>query len=150
MKLTSRSEYALLALVHLARQAEDTYVSVDSIATAQSIPPKFLEQILLLMKRGKYLVSLKGQHGGYRLAKLPHEITVAEIVRLLDGPLAPTTSVSKNFYHSTPIEKEPALVNLFASVRDCILGILENTTLADLSRQASENSDNHTMNQLLD
>jgi Rrf2 family cysteine metabolism transcriptional repressor len=135
MKLTSRTEYALLALVYLARQAPETFTSVEAIATAQGIPSKFLEQILLLLKRGKFLNSLKGQHGGYRLAKTPAEITVAEIVRLLDGPIAPTTSVSKNYYQSSPIEKEPKLVNLFTSVRDCILDILENTTLAELSSE---------------
>jgi Rrf2 family transcriptional regulator, cysteine metabolism repressor len=132
MKLTSRTEYALLALIYLSRQTPNTYTPVETIATAQNIPPKFLEQILVLLKRGKYLNSLKGQHGGYRLAKLPADITIAEIVRLLDGPLSPTTSVSKNFYQSSPIEKEPNLVNLFISVRDCILDILENTTLADM------------------
>ncbi len=139
MKLTSRSEYALLALVYLARQPSETYISVESIATAQGIPPKFLEQILLLLKRGRYLISVKGQHGGYRLAKNPRDINVAEIVRVLDGRLAPSTSVSKNFYQTSPIEREPSLVSLFANVRDCILGILENTTLADLCGEVTTN-----------
>jgi Rrf2 family protein len=132
MKLTSRSEYALLALVYLARQSADVYIPVDKIAAEQAIPPKFLEQILLIMKRGHYLSSLKGHNGGYRLAKPPAAITLAEIIRLLDGPLAPTESVSKYFYRSTPIEKESALVEVFARVRDCMLEILENTTLADI------------------
>lgn len=134
MKLTSRSEYGLLALVYLARQPDEKYVSVDEIATAQAIPPKFLEQILLILKRAQYLNSLKGQKGGYRLAKLPETISVADIIRALDGPLAPTESVSKYFYRATPIEKEQALINLFVGVRDCILNILENTTLADISQ----------------
>lgn len=132
MRLTSRSEYALLALVYLARHSEDTYVAVEEIAQAQKIPPKFLEQILLVLKRGKYLISLKGQRGGYRLAKTPVEINLADVIRLLDGPLAPTDSVSKHFYRSTPIEKEEALTKLFTDIRDCILNILEHTTLADV------------------
>jgi Rrf2 family transcriptional regulator, cysteine metabolism repressor len=134
MKLTSRSEYGLLALVYLARHTTEDYVSVDTIATAQHVPPKFLEQILLTLKRAKLLISLKGQRGGYRLAKPAQEITVADIIRALDGPLAPTESVSKYFYRSTPIEKEQGLINLFIGVRDCILDILEHTTLADVSR----------------
>ena len=69
MRLTSRSEYALLALVHLARHAEDGYIAVHAIASAQEIPPKFLEQILLTLKRARYVASLKGQRGGYRLAR---------------------------------------------------------------------------------
>lgn len=132
MKLTSRSEYALLALVYLARQPADTYIRVDTIAVEQAIPPKFLEQILLVLKRGKYLTSQKGHHGGYRLAKSPDTITLAEIIRLIDGPLAPTDSVSKNFYRSTPIEKESRLLDVFVRVRDSMVTILENTTLADV------------------
>lgn len=134
MKLTSRSEYALLALSYLAQQEKsEVYVRVEAIATANGIPAKFLEQILLVLKRGRYVSSLKGQHGGYRLAKEPASITVAEIIRLLDGPLAPTESVSKNFYRETPIAKNEKLVGLFTAVRDCILNIMENTTLADIS-----------------
>jgi Rrf2 family transcriptional regulator, cysteine metabolism repressor len=132
MRLTSRTEYALLALVYLARHTETDYVAVDEIAQAQGIPPKFLEQILLVLKRGTYLVSLKGQRGGYKLAKPPAEVNLAEVIRLLDGPLAPTDSVSKNFYRSTPIEKEEKLTGLFTQIRDCILSILEHTTLADV------------------
>jgi Rrf2 family protein len=132
MKLSSRSEYALLALVYLGRQTPEQHTSVEKIAQAQAIPPKFLEQILLTLKRGGYLASLKGQRGGYRLAKAADTITIAEIVRLLDGPLAPSETVSKNFYRATPIQKEAALVALFTRVRDCVLEIMEKTTLADL------------------
>lgn len=132
MKLTSRSEYALLALVYLTRQPLDVYVSAETIAEAQSIPAKFLEQILLALKRAQYLESTKGQHGGYRLAKPASAITLAEILRALDGPLAPTQAVSKFFYRSTPIEKEERLLDVFRRVRDCILEIMEKTTLADL------------------
>ncbi len=132
MKLTSKSEYAMLALVYLARQPENTYIRVETIAIEQSIPPQFLEQILLVLKRGKILMSLKGHNGGYRLAKPPADITLAEVIRLIDGPLAPTESVSLNFYRSTPIEKEAALLSVFAQVRDCVVMILENTTLANV------------------
>jgi Rrf2 family protein len=135
MKLTSKSEYALLAMVYLARQPVDVYIPVDTIAAEQGIPPKFLEQILLTLKRARYLASLKGHNGGYRLAQNPESITLAAVIRLLDGPLAPTESVSKNFYRSTPIEKETLLVEVFARVRDCMLDILENTTLADVCKR---------------
>ncbi len=123
----------MLALVYLARHDSlDEYISIETIATAQNIPPKFLEQIMLALKRAKYLRSLKGQHGGYRLAKPADKITLAEVIRLLDGALAPTESVSKYFYRSTPIEKEPNLVQVFIEIRDRILDKLENTTLADI------------------
>ncbi|HEY3291078.1 MAG TPA: Rrf2 family transcriptional regulator [Anaerolineae bacterium] len=133
MKLTSRSEYALLALVFLARNNANGFVSAETIAEAQHIPAKFLEQILLALTRAKYLRSSKGQHGGYKLAKAANRITLAEVIRLFDGALAPTESVSKYFYESTPIEKEKKLVRVFKDIRDYVAVKLETTTLADVS-----------------
>lgn len=133
MKLTSRSEYALLALVYLNRHNDEGFVSVETIATAQGIPRKYLEQILLSLKRAKYLHSSKGQHGGYRLAKPAARITLAEIIRLFDGALAPTESVSQHFYESTPIEKEKNLLRVFKEIRDFVSNKLEHTTLSDVS-----------------
>ncbi len=132
MKLTSRSEYALLALVYLARDESTDYISVETIATAQDIPPKFLEQIMLALKHARYLRSSKGQHGGYRLAKPADKITLAEIIRLFDGALAPTESVSKYFYESTPIEKEKNLMRVFKEIRDLVAEKLEHTTIDDV------------------
>ena len=133
MKLTARSEYALLALVYLNRQDGEGFVSVETIALAQAIPPKYLEQILLALKRAKYLRSSKGQHGGYRLARPAGKITLAEVVRLFDGALAPTESVSEYFYESTPIEKEKRLVRVFKEIRDYVADKLEHTTVADVT-----------------
>jgi Rrf2 family cysteine metabolism transcriptional repressor len=132
VKLTSRSEYALLALVHLARNEAKGYLSVQSIAAAQQIPPRFLEQILLTLKRARYVRSLKGQRGGYSLAKPASRITLAEVIRLIDGALAPTESVSKYFYETTPIEKERQLLRVFKDIRDFVSARLEKTTLADV------------------
>ena len=133
MKLTSRSEYALLALVYLNRHDDDGWVSVETIALAQDIPAKYLEQILLALKRAKYLRSSKGQHGGFRLAKPANKISLAGVIRLFDGALAPTESVSEYFYESTPIEKEKSLVRVFKEIRDYVSDKLEHTTLADVS-----------------
>ena len=132
MRLTSRSEYALLALVHLARHAGEGYLSVQSIASAQAIPPKFLEQILLSLKRARYVSSTKGQRGGYRLARPAAKISLAEVIRLFDGALAPTESVSKYFYESTPIEKERPLLKVFKGIRDYVSDRLERITIAEV------------------
>jgi Rrf2 family transcriptional regulator, cysteine metabolism repressor len=132
MKLTSKSEYALLALTYLARRGTNAYVAVRTIAEEQGIPPLFLEQILLTLKRSRHVQSLKGQHGGYRLAKPADEITLAEVIRLFDGALAPTESVSKYFHESTPIEKEKKLLRVFKKIRDYVSDTLERTTLADV------------------
>jgi Rrf2 family cysteine metabolism transcriptional repressor len=133
VKLTSRSEYALLALVHLARHEAKGYLPVQSIADAQGIPPRFLEQILLTLKRARYVRSLKGQKGGYCLSRPADRITLAEVIRLIDGALAPTESVSKYFYETTPIEKERKLLRVFKEIRDVVSARLEGTTIADVS-----------------
>jgi Rrf2 family protein len=132
MKLTARSEYALLALVYLARHQDEGNVTIETIAQAQGIPSKFLEQLLLALKRAHFLRSTKGQHGGYQLAKPPEQIALAEIIRLFDGALAPTESVSENFYESTPIEREGKLTDVFKDIRNYVSRKLETTTIADV------------------
>ena len=132
MKLTARSEYALLALVYLGRQKPGQPVPADTIARAQGIPLKFLEQILLTLKRARYLRSTKGQHGGYELARPVESMSLAEIIRLLDGALAPTESTSHHFYEPSPIEKEQGLLRVFRAVRDLVAHRLEGTTIADV------------------
>ncbi len=133
MRLTTRSEYALLALLYLARHYSRDYITVETVAGAQIIPHKYLEQIMLALKRARYVRSSKGQRGGYRLAKPAEAITLAEVIRLFDGALAPTDSVSEHFYGSTPVEKEKKLVALFKDIRDYAAEKLEKTTLADVS-----------------
>ena len=132
MRLTSRSEYALLALIHLGRHDTGRYATTEAIASAQDIPLAFLEQILLALKRARFVVSAKGQHGGFRLARPPAQISLAEVIRLFDGALAPTCSVSEYYYAATPVEREPKLLSLFREIRDYVARTLEETTLADV------------------
>ena len=132
MKLTHRGEYAFLALMYLARCASGEVASIESIAVAQKIPRKYLEQILLILKRGGFVKSSRGKAGGYRLAKLAGKISVAEVVRLFEGALAPTSSVSRYFYSESPIEQERSLVRLFKEIRNLVSEKLEGTTIADL------------------
>ena len=132
MKLSSKAEYACLAMIDLTEQYEQGLCTIGDIAARKNIPKKFLEQILLVLKRSGYVRSRKGSEGGYRLAKAPGKICVAEIVRLMDGALAPVESVSKYFYEPTPIEKSKALIKVFRDIRDYIAVKLEKTTFADL------------------
>ncbi len=87
---------------------------------------------MLSLKRAHFLRSGKGQRGGYSLAKDPKQISLAEVIRLFDGALAPTESVSENFYESTPIEKEKSLTAVFKDIRDYVSQKLETTTIADV------------------
>ena len=135
VKLSAKSEYACLALIDLAEHRGSGFTKIEGIAQRKRIPKKYLEQILLILKRARYLKSKKGPEGGYRLAKPPGKISVAEIVRLMDGALAPVESVSKYFYEATPIEQSKRLVSVFKDIRDYVSKKLEKTTFADLSRK---------------
>ena len=132
LRLTRRSEYALLALIHLARAKGEGYVTVAAMAEAQGLPAKFLEQLLMALKRARLVKSQKGPHGGYRLARPAEKISLAEVIRLLDGALAPTESVSTYFYEPTPVEREKRLLRVFKEIRDVISARLEKTTLSDV------------------
>ena len=143
MRLTNRSEYALLALVHIARYS-DRPISVAEISSAQKIPLRFLEQIVSLLRRHRLLTSNRGRAGGYRLARAPAQITLAEIVRCLEGPLAPTDSTSRFFYRATPSEREPGLRRVLKKVRDATAEIMEGCTLADvIEKERTNRSGSH-------
>lgn len=132
MKLTTRSEYALLALIHLSRRAGEGYIPLSKIADAQKIPVKYLEQLATVMCRAGYITSAKGNRGGYMLARRPGEITLAEVIRLFDGALAPDSAVSKYFYRRTPIEREKKMIFLLKEIRNYISDKLETKTLKDM------------------
>jgi len=131
MKLSRKCEYAFLALIDIA-QHNDELVKISKISERQNIPKKFLEQILLMLKGSGYLTSRRGANGGYKLATDSEEITVAEIIRLFDGALAPVGSASENFYEETPIEEHEELLSIFKEIQDYVAEKLENTTIADL------------------
>lgn len=132
MRLSNRTEYALLALVFLAKQDKGDYVHGQEIARAQDIPMRFLQQILLSLKQARIVKSIKGKSGGYALARDSSTISLAEVVRLFDGLLAPTHSVSKFYPEETPILAEKKVVRLLKEIRDYIANKLENTFLSDI------------------
>ncbi len=132
MKLTTRSEYALLALIYLSRREGEGCIPLSKIAEAQKIPVKYLEQLASVMCRAGYLTSSKGNRGGYTLARRPGKITLAEVIRLFDGALAPDSAVSRYFYRSTPIEREKKMLLVLKDIRDYISDKLETKTLKDL------------------
>jgi len=132
MKLTTKSEYSILALIHLARHAPDHFVKMEEVCTKYGIPKKYLEQLLVILKRSGYVRARRGAEGGYCLAKAPGDITLAQVIRLMDGALAPTESVSEYFFSHTPLEKEPKVIGVLSEIRDYVSERLEATTLADL------------------
>jgi Rrf2 family cysteine metabolism transcriptional repressor len=136
MRLSTKGEYASRAMLELSLHYEKKPLHIRDISKAQDIPQRFLEQILLQLKRAGLLRSRKGPAGGYSLAKPPGEINVAEVIRAMDGPLAPIDCVSVTAYEVCPHERTCSLKGLWKEVRDVIAEILERTTFADLAEKA--------------
>jgi len=125
-------------MIALAEQHEHARVmQVKEIAVREHIPTKFLEQILLALKNAGLLQSKMGVGGGYYLARPPAEISLGQIVRVLDGPLAPTRCVSQMAYEpcGCPDERTCGLRLVMLDVREAIAAILDRTTLADVTRR---------------
>ena len=132
MKLTTKSEYSLLALVYIARHENNSFIHVEDICETYNIPKKYLEQLLFLLKQNRYVKTRRGASGGYKLARSPEDISLAEIIRLMDGALAPTESVSVYFFSHTPLETEQKIMNVLKEIRDYISEKLEKLKLSDL------------------
>lgn len=134
MRLSKRGEYGLRALQDLARHHGGEPVPNKELAERNNIPVRFLEQILLTLKHGRIVRSRKGPKGGYILARPPEEINLAEIVRLLDGPLAPIGCVSATAFEpcGCPDMEKCGLRRVMREVRDVVAEMMERTTLADL------------------
>lgn len=143
MKLSTKGEYASRAMVELSACYGQGPVPIRIISLRQAIPQQFLEQILLLLRRAGYVKSKKGPNGGYYLAKHPGQITVAEIIRVMDGPLAPINCVSVIEHEPCPLEEKCGLRLLWKEVRDMVAAHLEKTTFEDvLKRQLELNRKN--------
>ena len=138
MKLSKRGEYGLKAMIDLASQEPGSgVIQIRDIALREKIPVKFLEQILLTLKNAGLLQSKLGSNGGYYLAKPPAEISLGQIVRVLDGPVAPIRCVSQMAYERCicPDENTCGLRLVMLDVRNSIANILDHTTLADVTER---------------
>lgn len=134
--LSKKTKYGLKALTYIVRNASDVPVQVGAIAKGEQIPQKFLESILLTLRKAGILGSKKGKYGGYYLRKQPSEILMTEVMRVLEGPIAMVPCVSLNFYEKCddcPDEVSCSVHKLMIQVRDSTLNVFKNTTLADLS-----------------
>ncbi len=138
MKLSLRGEYALRALLVLGLNYEQPVVRIQTISRQQNIPKRFLEQILNDLKKAGVVQSRRGVAGGYRLAKPPEEISLAVIVRHIQGALAPISCVSEKFYEkcSCPDESRCAIRSVMKEIRDAIVKIAEETTVADICERS--------------
>jgi len=132
MKISQKGLYALQAMMMLARRYSQGAIRIRDIAYEENLPEKFLELILLELKNARMVESVRGAKGGYALRRPPAEIYLSEIIRLIDGPLAPFGDAEQL---KTLIDKDPdhrSLYQVFLDVRDAAARILEHTSLADL------------------
>lgn len=133
--LTKKGKYGLKALVHLARLQPGESDLVSNIAESNDIPKKFLDAILGELRNGGFLFSKKGKGGGYMLARPAEEITIGDVVRTLDGPLAPIPCASHRFYRPCDDcgdQAACAVRLMMLEVRDAIANVLDKRTLADM------------------
>jgi Rrf2 family protein len=133
MKVSTRGEYALRALILLGQHPNEVIPVADISATTR-VPINYLEQILLNLKKLGYVTSKRGIRGGYTLRLPSDQIVIGEVIRRLEGPLAPMGCVSVTAYEPCPLEEGCLLKPLWALIRDTVARLLEQTTLDDLLR----------------
>jgi Rrf2 family protein len=140
MKLSGRGEYALRALLVLGLNYDQPLVRIQTISEQQNIPKRFLEQILNDLKSAGVVQSKRGVAGGYRLARRPEEITLAAIVRHIEGALAPVSCASERYYEkcSCPDESRCAIRSVMKEVREAVGRIMERVTGAELCARARQ------------
>jgi Rrf2 family protein len=137
MKISQKGLYALQALMMLTRHYNEGAIRIRDIAYEENLPEKFLELILLELKNARIVDSVRGAKGGYRLRRAPSEIRLSEIIRLIDGPVAPFGDAEQLRALIDRDADHRALYQVFLDVRDAAVKILDNTTLADLNSPSS-------------
>lgn len=140
--VSAKAKYALRAAIALAAHHGKGLLSSADVASMQQIPPRFCENIVGDLKKSGLLHAEKGREGGYRLARAPETITMADVVRAIDGPIAPAECVSADAVlrcKECPGEHACRLRSVFARVRAAALGVYEAVSLADLAGETDAN-----------
>jgi len=137
MKVSQKGLYALKALMLLARRYPAGVIKIREIAVGEELPEKFLELILLELNHARIVESVRGARGGYRLKRPPSKIFLGEIIRTIDGPLAPFEDAESLRRLVIQDKKHSALFQVLLSVRDAAAAILDQTSLEDVCNEPS-------------
>ena len=137
MKISQKGLYALQAMMMLARHHNQGAIRIRDIAYEEELPEKFLELILLELKNARLVESVRGAKGGYQLRRSPSDIHLSEIIRLIDGPLAPFGDAEQLRSLIDRDAEHRALYQIFLDVRDAAAKILDSTSLANISNPSS-------------
>lgn len=140
MKLTYKGDYALKALLDLALNYEQGVATIHDIAKRIDAPVKFLEQVLLDLKKGGFVESKRGNVGGYQLSRDPASITVGQVVRYIDGPIEPIACVEKGYSHCLDLRK-CVFKNIWQKVAQVTSEVIDQITFADLVNQLHQKKD---------
>ena len=135
MRISTKGDYATRAMQDLALHHNEGPIQIEEIARRQHLPVRYLEQILLSLKRAGFLESKRGVSGGYYLAKHPREITLGAIIRATEGPIIPIFCVGSEKREICIEEPHCSLRDIWANVRDAVIKIVDHTTLEDICRQ---------------
>ncbi len=132
MSISQKCQYALRAVFDLAKRNSSGPTTIGEIAEAQAIPPRFLELILGQLRRGGFVESRRGIHGGYILAVAPQVLTVGEIIRFIEGSVAPVRCVAADTEADCPLYDHCAFVGMWSRARDAATDVYDNTTFQNL------------------
>lgn len=139
MKVSTRGEYGMRAMVELSRHYGAGPTTLTTVAQASSVPPAYLEQLIGPLRKAGLVISKRGAHGGYELSRDPSDINIGEIYRVLEGPVAPMECVSEEEPEELcPLIDGCATRFAWLKVRDSIVDVLDSTTLADLLDESQQ------------
>lgn len=147
--ISKKTKYGLQAMIYLSENYSKGPLLIAEISSSKGIPKKFLEAILLELRKKGILTSKIGKGGGYRLSRSPDEITLGEIIRVLEGPLAPVSCVSQTAYQRCDEcvdEKSCGIRVVMKEVRDALANILDKKTFADVLSEITQSKQQNTMN----
>lgn len=136
MRISAKGEYAIRAMLDLAMRHGKGLVPIQEIAGRQGIPQRYLEQVLLLLKRAGFLVSKRGSSGGYDLDRPPSEITVGEVLRAVEGSLTPLEVVGRGRRGRRRSEASEELADLWQEIAEAVAAVIDRTSFADLCKRA--------------
>ena len=132
MQISYKTDYSLKIILHLSGSYPDGTAQIKQIADAQDIPKKFLEQILLLLKKGGFVASKQGPHGGYFLAKAPEEIAVGDVVRFVEGPIHPISCIAPGAEDTCSFASACVFRDIWVDVETAISRVIDTVTFSDL------------------
>lgn len=135
MTVSSKCYYALRAIYVLSEQERDETMKIAEVAAQGQIPIRFLEVILNQLKGGGFVQSKRGAEGGYRLSRPADQITVGQVLRFVDGPIAPVDCVSESRPKACEFHGECAFYGMWSSIREAISNVVDRTSFADLVRE---------------